>query len=93
MLPGPAIDPLPIAQITARNKLVAIEGILGRYLVSILQAVLIHGAELASLAPTRTRSDRAQIGRMFRMGLELLAVEYKLSGKGYKRKHEQPELV
>lgn len=90
---GPAIDPLPASQIAARKKLVAIEAILGRYLVRILQAVLIHGAELKSLAPTQSRSDRAQVGRMFRMALELLAVEYGYSGKNYKRKREQPELV
>jgi hypothetical protein len=90
---GLAVDPLPVSQITARNKLVAIEGVLGRYLIGILQAVLIHGAEIASLAPTRTKSDRAQVGRMFRMGLELLAVEYRMSGKGYRRKHEQPEMI
>lgn len=87
---GPGIDPLPVSQISARNKLVAIEGVLGRYLISILQAVLIHGAEISSMARTQSKAERTQAGRMFRMGLELLAVEYKFSGKGYKRRYEQP---
>lgn len=90
---GPGIDPLPVTQIAARNKLVAIESILGRYLVRIVQAVLIHGAEIKSLARTQSKADRALVGRMFRMGLELLAVEYKISGKNYQRRAEQPELV
>src|SRR6516164_11558901 len=36
---GLAIDPLPLSQMAARNKLVSIEKILGHYLVRILQAV------------------------------------------------------
>jgi hypothetical protein len=91
---GLAIDPLPLSQMTARNKLVEIERILGHYLVRILQAVLIHGAKLESLAPSQTREDRVQIGRTFRMGLELLACHYGFSLKDYhQRKIEQQEMA
>jgi hypothetical protein len=76
---GVAVDPLLISQITARNKLVAIEAVLGHYLIRMLQAVLIHGAALSSLARSQSNEDKNQIGRMFRMGLELLAVQYGLS--------------
>ena len=92
---GLAVDPLPISQMTARNKLIEIERILEHYLVRILQAVLVHGAELRSLAASQSREDKAQIGRMFRMGLELLAVQYGFSQRDYhrKRKIEQPGMA
>jgi hypothetical protein len=83
---GLAIDPLPIGQITARNKLVAIEAILGHYLIRLLQAVLIHGASLSSMAQSQDVAGRDHVGRMFRMGLELLAVQYGLSHKDYHKR-------
>jgi hypothetical protein len=83
---GAAVDPLPVAQIAARNKLVAIEAILGHYLIRLLQAVLIHGASLSSMASLNNEAAKDHVGRMFRMGLELLAVQYGLSHKDYHKR-------
>jgi hypothetical protein len=83
---GLGIDPLPVKQLSARNKLVAIERVLGRRLVRIVQAILVHGATLESVAASQDRSAIELTGKMFRAGLEELAVEYGFSQKGYYRK-------
>jgi hypothetical protein len=83
---GLGVDPLPVKQIAARNKLVEIERVLGRRVVRIVQAILVKGATLESVAENQSRSAVEFTGRMFRAGLEELAVEYGLSDRGYHRK-------
>jgi hypothetical protein len=83
---GLGVDPLPVKQLSARNKLVAIEAVLGRQATRILQSVLVHGAKVDELARNQSRGEREHTGRQFRDALEVLAVEYGLSQKNYHRR-------
>jgi hypothetical protein len=92
---GLGIDPLPVKQMAARNKLVAIERVLGRRVVRIVQAILVHGSTIESVSASQDRSATEFTGRMFRGGLEELAVEYGFSQRGYHRRRriEQPAMT
>jgi hypothetical protein len=72
---------LPDRQIEARNRLIQVRGVLGRRLSGIVDAVLIEGSTIEKISHSPAETWLKYYGRLFRHGLDELAVEYHFADK------------
>jgi hypothetical protein len=78
------IDPLTDKQVSAQIRLAEVHFALGRKMHAAVQAVLIDGASIETLARVNGRGGETwqkYYGRFFRDALDVLAVEYGLAGR------------
>lgn len=77
-------EPITEAQEKARKRLIKIHGELGRTMRPLMQAILIEKTSLEGFSIQSGRSGKRwanYYGKLFRDGLDLLAVEYRLAGR------------
>lgn len=82
---GKLAEPLTDRQARARARLIDIESVIGRKIKTVVDAVLIEGMTVEALTISKfQRSGQTwtrYFGTMFRDGLDMLAVEYKLASR------------
>lgn len=81
---GERAEPLSERQISARNRLIEIERVLGRRMHRVVHAVLIEGETIEKVTLNANYTGETWIkfyGRLFRQGLEELAIEYRFAGR------------
>lgn len=76
---GKLPEALPDSQISARKRLVEVEGILGRRLQSVVDAVLLDGQTMEEISGSTAQWILRYHGRLFRDGLDELAKFYGLA--------------
>lgn len=72
---------LPDKQIEARNRLILVRAVLGRRMAAVVDAVLIEGSTIEKISHSQSETWLKFYGRMFRQGLDELAVEYRFADK------------
>lgn len=79
-------DPFSDRQLRAKKRLMALEQVLGRTMHRVTRAVLVEGMSMETTAQhlfNRQGETAAKyVGQLFRDGLDVLAGEYGLAGKG-----------
>lgn len=83
-------EPLTDSQINARKRLVEVEGVLGRRLHGVVEAVLIHGQTMEEVSGTNAQRVLRYHGRLFRDALDELAIFYGLATKTVCRYSKSP---
>jgi hypothetical protein len=79
------IDPLTDKQVNAQARLAEVRAALGTKMHAAVHAVLVNGTTIEALARVNGRAGESWFkyyGRFFRDALDVLAVEYKLAGRG-----------
>lgn len=83
---GALAEAVTDTQMRARNRLIAMERVLGRTMHRVTRAVLVDGMSMETLAKALfDREGEVAVkyyGRLFRDALDVLAVEYGLAGRG-----------
>ncbi len=85
------IDPLTEKQVNAQARLAEVRVALGQKMHAAVHAVLINGVTIEALARLNGRAGEAwqkYYGRFFRDALDVLAVQYKLAGRGRQHSRE-----
>lgn len=78
---GRLTEILPDRQIEARNRLIQVRAVLGRRMTAVVDAVLIDGSTIEGFSHSSAETWLKYYGRMFRQGLDDLAVEYKFADR------------
>lgn len=77
-------EPLTDLQAKARKRLIRVHAELGRSMKTLVEAVLIQGSSIEAFSITQGRAGARwanYYGKMFRDGLDVLAVEYRFSDR------------
>ena len=86
---GTPAEPLTDSQVRASKRLTDLEGVLGRTMHRVTQAVLVEGMSMETVAVRLfNRGGEASVkyyGRLFRDALDVLAVEYGLAARARHR--------